>query len=149
MENETLNPARALGRFLQAMRKCAGLSQAELASKIGLTRAAYASFEVGRITPSLAHLHKISQTLDADMGPLINAYFFPSRRQKKRSGLSDDGLNPALLRLIARLQSMDAERLENAAKVIELLAARDTLPRDAPKKILQRAHGARRSRQSK
>ena len=66
-----LNPAQALGRLIQEKRKGNGLSQQQVGEKLGLTRAAYASFEIGRIVPSLDHLIGIANIIGIDVGVLI------------------------------------------------------------------------------
>ena len=53
------------GDKLKALRKSQKLTQAELASKIGVSKWAVTSYEQGRTTPSIEVLIKICETLEA------------------------------------------------------------------------------------
>lgn len=52
------------GDKLKALRKSKKLTQAELASKIGVSKWAVTSYEQGRTSPSIEVLIKICETLD-------------------------------------------------------------------------------------
>lgn len=56
-----------IGTVLKTAREKAGLTQAELAERAGVTRAYYADVERGRYTPSLRVLSKLSEILNIDL----------------------------------------------------------------------------------
>ena len=56
-----------VGEVLRNARKKAGLTQLELANKVGVTRAYYADVERGRYTPSLKVLSKLAEALCIDL----------------------------------------------------------------------------------
>lgn len=56
-----------IGEALREAREKAGLTQMELSSKVGVTRAYYADVERGRYTPSLRVLSKLAEVLDIDL----------------------------------------------------------------------------------
>lgn len=56
-----------IGEVLRSAREKAGLTQLELSSKVGVTRAYYADVERGRYTPSLKVLSKLAKVLCIDL----------------------------------------------------------------------------------
>lgn len=56
-----------IGEVLRDAREKAGLTQLELSSKVGVTRAYYADVERGRYTPSLKVLSKLAEVLCIDL----------------------------------------------------------------------------------
>jgi transcriptional regulator with XRE-family HTH domain len=52
---------------IRALREKKGLSQRELAERMGTTQSAIARLEAGNISPSLATLDKIAQALGAEL----------------------------------------------------------------------------------
>lgn len=56
-----------IGEVLRNAREKAGLTQLELANKVGITRAYYADVERGRYTPSLKVLSKLAKVLGIDL----------------------------------------------------------------------------------
>lgn len=56
-----------IGEVLREAREKAGLTQMELSSKVGVTRAYYADVERGRYTPSLKVLSKLAEVLGIDL----------------------------------------------------------------------------------
>ena len=56
-----------IGEVLREAREKAGLTQMELSSKVGVTRAYYADVERGRYTPSLKVLSKLAEVLGVDL----------------------------------------------------------------------------------
>ena len=55
---------RVLGKKVQKARKAKGLTQEELADKIGVSRAYMGYIEQGRNVPSVDILHKIARVLE-------------------------------------------------------------------------------------
>lgn len=75
---------RALGARVRARRVEHGVSQAELASELGLTRASVTNLEAGRQRPLAHQLVAIAALLDADPRDLIgdrpNGAYDPERQ---------------------------------------------------------------------
>lgn len=61
----------SVGKKIKELRQKAGLSQAEVAEKLGMARATYASLEVDRREPDLGELKAISQFYEIEMMELI------------------------------------------------------------------------------
>lgn len=54
---------RELGKKIKTLRKTRGLSQEDLALKLGMQRSTISNYEIGRRSPSLRELEKISDIL--------------------------------------------------------------------------------------
>lgn len=73
MENDQFIKFRKeLGKHIQAVRKERGLSQEELASKIGLDRVAVGYIEQGIRSPKLRTLFQISNALNLNIKDLFD-----------------------------------------------------------------------------
>lgn len=59
------------GRKMKQLRTDAGLSQQDVAEKIGMARATYASLEVGRRDPDLAELRALAQLYEIPLQDLV------------------------------------------------------------------------------
>ena len=59
--------AQELGAQVRALREARGVSQEELARRIGTSQAAIARLELGGAEPRFATLQRIAQALDADL----------------------------------------------------------------------------------
>ena len=70
---------RILGSNVRRLRKAAGISQAELANRIGVDRAYVSGLELGQRNPTIVTLWHLGQALKSDLGE----FFFQPR---KRSG---------------------------------------------------------------
>lgn len=62
------------GPIIKARRQAAGLSQVELAKRLGVAKSVVSDAEVDRRIPSLALLHKVSVVLEFD----IRDFFVPT-----------------------------------------------------------------------
>lgn len=62
---------KAIGKRIQKRRKEVGLTQEELAEKVGISRAYMGYIEQGRNAPSLEILEKISKTLKINLSSLF------------------------------------------------------------------------------
>lgn len=60
------------GKKIKNMREIANLSQIELAEKIGITQSAISHLENGDISPSIATLQKIANSLNCSITELLN-----------------------------------------------------------------------------
>jgi len=52
---------------IRALREARGLSQRELAARVGTTQSAIARLEGGNVSPSLPTLDKIAEALDVEL----------------------------------------------------------------------------------
>ena len=62
-EYERLGPEFELARALIAARMAAGLTQAELASRMGTTQSVIARLEAGRVQPTTATLQRLARAI--------------------------------------------------------------------------------------
>ena len=63
--------AKALGKRIQKARKSTGMTQEDVAYKIGISRAYMGYIEQGRYSPSLEVLEKIARVLKIKMSDLF------------------------------------------------------------------------------
>jgi DNA-binding XRE family transcriptional regulator len=63
-----------LGRFLLLYRKIAGISQEELAKKIGTSRAVIAMCEIGRSDANIKSAYKISQYFEISLDEFYHRF---------------------------------------------------------------------------
>jgi ribosome-binding protein aMBF1 (putative translation factor) len=73
---ERADRAIRFGMAVRAAREAAGLSQAELATRIGSTQPSLARLEAGGTDPKLSTIHKIGDALGA---PLVLEFRAPER----------------------------------------------------------------------
>lgn len=62
---------RDIGKNIRDARLSHGLTQQQLAEKLGLTRQALSGYETGHRRASLEQLHMISEALDTDIHQLL------------------------------------------------------------------------------
>jgi len=60
-----------LRNLLREARERKGLSQRELAKRVGVTKAAISHFETGRATPTLATFARLARVLGLDLAVLL------------------------------------------------------------------------------
>lgn len=65
--HEKAGRAIRLAMEIRALREARGLSQRELAERVGTTQSAIARLEGGNISPSLPTLDKIAEALDVEL----------------------------------------------------------------------------------
>src|SRR5207245_6997291 len=87
-----------LGLELAARRQAAGLTQAELARRMGTTQAAISRMEGGRVLPSLLVLERFAQAtgepLESGVGERTRLASRRERRRRVRQVLGDTVFNP-------------------------------------------------------
>ena len=69
---------RHAGKQVKAARAAAGVSQAELAARVGMTRASVANLEAGRQDMTISRLAGIAAALSMDLSDLIPAALLPA-----------------------------------------------------------------------
>jgi transcriptional regulator with XRE-family HTH domain len=75
---------RIVGSNVRRLRKAAGLSQAELAARMGVDRAYLSGLELGQRNPTIVSLWHLGKALEID----LREFFYRSR---SRGGRSDEG----------------------------------------------------------
>jgi transcriptional regulator with XRE-family HTH domain len=92
-----MEPAQ-IGRVLERLRRGAGLTQAELAARIGTTQAALSKIETGRTMPGLELLDRaaraIGRPLTLTFGEAAAPVSLEARRQLVRRVLGDFEFDP-------------------------------------------------------
>jgi transcriptional regulator with XRE-family HTH domain len=63
---------RILGSNVRRLRKAAGVSQAELANRMGVDRAYVSGLELGQRNPTIVTLWHLGQALEIDLGQLFS-----------------------------------------------------------------------------
>ena len=61
-----------LGQMLRMQRKNVGLSQSEIAKKLGISRTSYVYYEMGRICPDLVTVKKIAEVFGVEPSLFFN-----------------------------------------------------------------------------
>ena len=96
----------SLGDKIKQLRKKRGLSQTELAEKIGIASAHLSRLETGKFQPSIDVLKKLSETLQVSADYLLSAQELPSLELK----LEDQSLAERI-RLLNSLDGKDKETI--------------------------------------
>lgn len=78
---------RILGSNVRRLRKAAGLSQAELANRMGVDRGYVSGLELGQRNPTIVTLWHLGQALESDLGE----FFFQPRKRSGRSTAPEQG----------------------------------------------------------
>lgn len=109
------------GRRLHEIRKSRGLTQQELADKVGLTKTSICCYENGTRTPTMDTLIDLANELNVDLG-----YFFGTDEFVVASNDSNYGINLARdeLELIEELRkhiSLYEKLLDDPKRMIELI----------------------------
>jgi transcriptional regulator with XRE-family HTH domain len=107
-------PYEELGNRIQRAREQAGLSQAELAAKIGCTQSALSNYELGRRRIHLAHLGQIAQVLKR---PLCYFLESPSDRYSHDQALLLE--DPRLREMLIQAAELPAEDKEQVLLFIK------------------------------
>ena len=64
--------SKIVGENLKLARKGAGLTQKQVAEKLGVVESCYANWEQGRTEPNVENLRKLSEIFDISLDDLIN-----------------------------------------------------------------------------
>lgn len=64
-------PGNPLASALKEQRNRHGLTQAQLADRLGVTQSAVAQWEAGSVTPTVARLRAIAHTLEVPTAELV------------------------------------------------------------------------------
>ena len=89
MESPNQHPPQGfslvISRILRERREGAGLSQRDLAERVGVTAASICYYETGRRTPSLSTLMKLKSALDLSLRDCITIIEVLSGSEKKEA----------------------------------------------------------------
>ncbi len=110
----------ALGDAARAARLRLGLTQAEVAKKVGLRTAVYGRVERGGMTPSVPTLRCMCATLGLSADVLLSLGAPPQKTVPSvKTPLSSRGEHPELSRIIHLLQGWSPKRLVFLRKLLE------------------------------
>ncbi|WP_257460530.1 helix-turn-helix domain-containing protein [Archangium lipolyticum] len=109
---------RLMGAAARAARLRLGLTQAEVAAKVGLRSSVYGRVERGHMTPSVPTLRRLCETLGISSDALLS---LAPREPAQASGTAarTDGEHPELSRIIHLLSGWTPERLVLLRKLLE------------------------------
>jgi transcriptional regulator with XRE-family HTH domain len=111
----------ALGDAARAARLRLGLTQAEVAKKVGLKPAVYGRVERGGMTPSVPTLRRMCTTLGLSPEVLLSLGESPRKKVPTVKASSPArGEHPELSRIIHLLQGWSPERLAFLRKLLEM-----------------------------
>lgn len=114
MKSEILAYYKALGAHLALMRKSRGLTQSELARKLGVSQQAVFAYELGERRPSVFLMSKMAQVFAVAMDDLTNANKPPRIPKRQR-------LSPRCVRHAERLQALPKTQQRFVARIIDSL----------------------------
>ena len=104
-----------LGERLRRFRQARGLTQAELARRVGISRRMMAYYEIQGGSPSSELLRKLADVLDVAMDVLAG-------RQETRKPLSPPE-SPRLLKRLKRLEELPPHDQKAVLHMIDMMAA--------------------------
>ena len=109
------------GRRLKAVRQKKGLTQAQLAQKMGLTLRAITYYEGESTNPSLQFIENAAKTLGVSQAALLGTDIKEPTADK---AIEDKGLIKALKQRIPKLNSLSKKDQESLVAVIDGLLAK-------------------------
>jgi transcriptional regulator with XRE-family HTH domain len=112
--------ARHLGRLTRAARDRLGLTQEEVAERVGIVTEVYGRLERGLMLPSMRTLRKICRVLGLDANAALGLGEGDARLELE--GARPAGIEPPRLRRLVRmLRELDAAQLEVLRRVSRAL----------------------------
>lgn len=115
--NEAL--AITIGAAARAARARLGLTQADVAERVGIAMEVYSRMERGKVMPSVTTLRKLCLTLNVGANTLLEMETplgFPPREDASSPAPNEDP--PRLRRLVRALRALDPEQLKAALQVV-------------------------------
>jgi DNA-binding XRE family transcriptional regulator len=119
---------RLFARNLRAARERAGLTQASMATKLGMEDEVYARYERAKMWPSLDRLGRICEILGCTSDSLLGTDQPPPRPARPPAPTPDDD-SPDVRRLLRRLRKARPKTLRLAKQMLDEL---DKYGRPAP-----------------
>ncbi len=112
----------ALGEVAREARERLGLTQLQVANKVGLVSGVYGRIERGDMMPSVPSLHRICLTLGISSDALLGLN--PSRVVARvDEAPSEETLSPELRRVLHQLRTWSSKRLKMLSRVLTLIAS--------------------------
>jgi transcriptional regulator with XRE-family HTH domain len=113
---------RSLGEVARAARERLGLTQAQVAEKVGLVPAVYGRIERGNMLPSVPSLRRICLVLGISSDALLGVS--PSQvAATVDEAPQEENLSPELQRVVHQLRTWSPQRLKALSKVLAVLAS--------------------------
>ena len=109
-----------IGAAARAAREQLGLTQAEVAQRVGLISTVYSRLERGKMLPSVPTLYRLCIELKVSPEDLLGLTALVRGRKGQRPRAREDEL-PALRRLLYLARKLDAEKLEALLHVATVL----------------------------
>jgi transcriptional regulator with XRE-family HTH domain len=113
---------RSLGEVARAARERLGLTQAQVAQKVGLVHAVYGRIERGGMMPSAPSLRRISLVLGVSTDALLGLSPAPVAVRVEEPPPKEN-LSPELRRIVQQLSTWPPTRLKVLSKVLTVLAS--------------------------
>jgi transcriptional regulator with XRE-family HTH domain len=110
-----------IGTEARAARQHLGLTQAEVAERIGLVHPVYNRLERGKMLPSVPTLYRLCQELRASPAKLMGLTETGRVHKGSRAQAKDED-TPELRRLLHLARKLDAEELEALLRIASVLA---------------------------
>jgi transcriptional regulator with XRE-family HTH domain len=110
---------RILGTALAAARKRAGLTQAEVAVRVGIAAAVYGRIERGHMLPSVPTLCQLCVALDIPANVLMGLH---PEEMKAVTSLEEPGDTPELRRFASTLRTLSPASLRALSALASVIA---------------------------
>jgi transcriptional regulator with XRE-family HTH domain len=122
-----MNTPHDIGKRIRALRREKGLSQTDLADRVGVSRSAVAQWETGRTGQITGNLARIAAALDAPVEFLV------SGDDHSQAGVATRGDELAILRLYRACDPEDRQMLlRTARRLARDRSSKDRSPPDNP-----------------
>lgn len=110
---------RIVGAALSAARERTGLTQAEVASRVGIAAAVYGRIERGHMLPSVPTLRQLCLALDISANVLIG---LNPEEMKVAASLEAGGDSPELRRFANALRTLSPASLRALSALVSVIA---------------------------
>ena len=95
----------SIGKNIKALREKQGLSQVELAKKIGVTDKAVSSWETGAKTPRMGNIQKMADVFGVEKSEIIGNKVTPMVIKLRHHSLSDEAIEEILLKTLSKYEN--------------------------------------------
>lgn len=116
---------RTLGEVIREARERLGLTQAEVAKKVGLVTGVYGRIERGDMMPSVPSLWRLCLVLGMSSDVVLDLDSTRVATRMNKAPSSEEKLVPELRSVIHELQTWPPKRLEVLGEVLRVIAASD------------------------
>ncbi len=113
--------AQRIGRNARVARGLLGLTQSEIAERVGLAAEVYGRLERGAMLPSVPTLVRLADVLELKAGQLLEET--AETQQPPRAQPHGKSQSPELRRILALLSDADARTLRRVAIVVKAMVA--------------------------